>query len=233
MLFAEGENGPVQVAIFRGQLIFVLLGVLPHSLFQRLCQFFVAALEQGFDIGRRLLIFVLRAEPFNARAETPFEMIFQTGAGKFAVDLDLAGAELEGAVYQIQCVAGERRRQERAVIIRAVADDLSRNDHLRERLIREFQMRVRFIVLEENIEARLMLFDEVRFQDEGLDLVIDDDKFKIGDHFNQLPRLRVLMPARLKILTNAVSQVLCLADVNDLAGGIFMDINTGTRGQGL
>ena len=78
-----------------------------------------------------------------------------------------------------------------------------------------------------------MVFDEVRFQHQCLDLVVDDDEFKIGDHFYKLLCLRVLMTTRLKVLADAIAQVLSLADVDDLAGGIFMNINAGSDRQGF
>ena len=78
-----------------------------------------------------------------------------------------------------------------------------------------------------------MLFYEIRFQDEGLDLVIDHDEFKVRDHFDQLLCFRVLVPARLKVLPDTIAQVLCLADVDDLAGRILMNINAGSDREGF
>ena len=78
-----------------------------------------------------------------------------------------------------------------------------------------------------------MLFYEIRFQDEGLDLVIDHDEFKIGDHFDELLCFRVLVTARLKVLPDTIAQVLCLADIDDLTGCILMNINAGSDGQGF
>ena len=38
-----------------------------------------------------------------------------------------------------------------------------------------------FVVLEQHVESRLVLFDEVGLEHERLDLVVDDDEFEIGD----------------------------------------------------
>ena len=94
-------------------------------------------------------------------------------------------------------------------------------------------MRVRFVVFEKDIKSGLVLFYKVRFQHQCLDLVIDDNELEICNDLDQLFRLRVLMPARLEILPDTIAKVLCLAHVNDLAGGILMDINTGAHGQGF
>ena len=79
---------------------------MPHSLFECLGQLLVAALEQDLNVGRRLLIFLLSAEAFDARAKTAFQMVFETRPRQFAVDLDLAGAKLERAIYEIRAFCG-------------------------------------------------------------------------------------------------------------------------------
>lgn len=126
-------------------------------------------------------------------------MILETRTRKFAVDLDLTGAKLECAVHEVQRPAGECRGQERAEVERTVADDLPRDDDLRERLVRELQVRIGFIVLKEDVKSRLEFFYEVRFENESLDLVINDDELEVGNEPDQLPRLRIVIAARLKV----------------------------------
>lgn len=88
-------------------------------------------------------------------------------------------------------------------------------------------MGVRFVVLKENVKPGLVLFDQVRLEHEGLNLIIDNNKLKIGDHPHQLPRLRVVITARVKITAYPVAQIFGLADVYDLPGSIFVDVNAG------
>jgi hypothetical protein len=76
-----------------------------------------------------------------------------------------------------------------------------------------------------------VLLDQVRLEDKGLDLVIDNNEFKIGDDSYKLPCLGIMIAARVKITANAVPQVLCLADVNYLTRRILMDVDTGGCGQ--
>ena len=70
-----------------------------------------------------------------------------------------------------------------------------------------------------------MLFYEIRFENEGFDLAIHDNKFKVDDQSNELSRLSILISARLKILAYAAPQILCLADINDLSVTVLMQIN--------
>ena len=60
-------------------------------------------------------------------------------------------------------------------------------------------MRVRFIVLEKDIEARLVLFDQVRFEDQGFDFAVDHDKLEIRYKFYKLFGFWIVIAARLKV----------------------------------
>lgn len=92
-------------------------------------------------------------------------------------------------------------------------------------------MRVGFIVFEKNIEPRLMFLDQVRFEYEGFNLIIDNNKLKIGDHLYELSRLWIVIAARMKIGANTVAKVLGLADIDDLSGRILVNIDPGVGGQ--
>ena len=154
-------------------------------------------------------------------------MIFEARTSQFAVNVDLARPQLKRAIDQIERFAGEDSGQKRAVIVRAVANDPPGDDDLRKRLIGQFQVRVRLVVLQKDVEPRLVLFDQVRFEHERLDLVIDDDKLKIGDEFDQIARLGVEIAARLKVLTDTAAKVFGLADIDDLARRVLVNIDTG------
>ena len=93
-------------------------------------------------------------------------------------------------------------------------------------------MRVLLVVLEKDVKSRLMLFDEIGLEDESLNLVIDNDELKILDKLDHSPRFRVHVAARLEILSYAVAQAFRLADIDDLARGIFVEINA-RRGRQL
>jgi hypothetical protein len=115
----------------------------------------------------------------------------------------------------------------------AVAFDPARDDDLRERLARQLEVRIRFVILEKDVKSRFVLLDEIRFEDERLDLVVDDDEFEINDRAHQPTSFRILIPARLEILPYTVPQILGFADVQDLAVGVLMQVNTGRYGQKL
>ena len=138
MLLAEGQDSAVQIAEFGGKLVFACLRVLPHPPLKRLTELLIFAFEQYLYIGGSLLVFGLCAKPFDTWAETAFKVVFETRSGQFAVNLDLAGAKLEGTVYQIQRIPGHRRGQERAVVAGAVTGQLTRNNDFWEGFVRKF-----------------------------------------------------------------------------------------------
>ena len=58
----------------------------------------VAAFEQHAHIAHGFLIFRRRAQTLDARAETAFDVILETRPRRFAVDFNVAGAQLKSAV---------------------------------------------------------------------------------------------------------------------------------------
>src|SRR4051794_26437480 len=73
-----------------------------------------------------------------------------------------------------------------------------------------------------------MLLDERSLENECLGFIISDDKLDIGDLMDQLFRLDAVTefttPAAVKIRTHAIAQVLGFADIEDLPGGLVVQI---------
>src|ERR1043166_1154304 len=158
-------------------------------------------------------------------------MIFETRARQFAIDLDLASAELKRAVDQIQSIPRDRRRQKRPVITGTVPLDPARDNYFWKCLICQFQMRIRFVIFEKDVEPRAMLFEQVGLKNERFDFVVHNDKLKIRDHPHKLTCLWIVIAARLKIRSHAVSQIFRFPDVDYLSGSILMYVNAGISRQ--
>ena len=56
-------------------------------------------------------------------------------------------------------------------------------------------MRIRFVVFEQDIETRFVLFDEIRLKHKSLYFIINNDKFKIRDKSDQLASFGVEIAA--------------------------------------
>ena len=90
-----------------------------------------------------------------------------------------------------------------------------------------------FIAERPNLAITLHLSERlVDLKNERFDLVIDDDKFKIGNAFYKLARFYIEIPRRLKILPNAIAQIFRLADVDYRTGAIAHNVHAWGVRQG-
>lgn len=62
-----------------------------------------------------------------------------------------------------------------------------------------------------------MLLDQATFKDQSLDLAVRDDVLDIMDLAFQVLGLMVELPIRLEVRPDSISEILRLADVNDLS----------------
>ena len=96
---------------------------------------------------------------------------------------------------------------------------------------RELDVRVGLIVSKHDVELRAILLDEIVFESESLSFVADEDGFEIGDFARERAGLCV-NPARFeKIGTHAAAERRGFADVEDDAGGVFEQVDTGAFGK--
>ena len=86
-------------------------------------------------------------------------------------------------------------------------------------------------ILKQNIVLWHMLFDKGAFKHKGLNLAAAKDVFKILNPSDHLPHLFGVMLATAEILTDAVAQCLCLADIYDFARLVLHNVDTGCQWQ--
>src|SRR5262249_36151833 len=158
LLFAEPLDSLDLIAIAGGGLEPQFVRSPLHALFQRGLQVRSLPLKQQFDISHGLFILVQRAKLFDTGAEASLYMILKAGPVSLPVDLHRAGAKLKISVDQIQRLPRKRRRQIRPVISRAVFHNFTRDERSRGLFIRDLYVRILLIILEQDIERRLMLF---------------------------------------------------------------------------
>ncbi len=88
-----------------------------------------------------------------------------------------------------------------------------------------------FVVAQQNVVTRLLLLDQVVLERERFLLVVDDDVIEIDGLAQQRPGLGVFAGAFQEIRTHSRAQVIRLADVDDLAIGILVEIHAGRSWQ--
>src|SRR6185437_9045465 len=63
----------------------------------------------------------------------------------------------------------------------------------------EANVRIRFVVAQQDIELRLVLLDQIVLERQRLALIVNDDVFRFGDFAHQRTRLRIELPRLQKI----------------------------------
>ena len=97
-------------------------------------------------------------------------------------------------------------------------------------LVREFDVRISFVVAQQDVKARLVLLDEVIFERERFLLVIDENVVDIARFRDQRAGLDVRQLVFVEIAANARPQDLRLADVDDFPAAILVQIHAGREG---
>ena len=220
-----------QIAILRRHLVTQLFRSLTHALFQRVGEFGVAAFEQQAHVAYGFLILSRRAQPFDTWSKTTLDVILQTGARRLAVDVNVAGAQLKSPIDQVDGFSRQAGRQKGAEVERAVFLNAARNHDLRKGLVNgQLQVRIRLVVFEFVVEARLVLLDEGCFEDQRFNFIVGDNEFNVGDLPHQLARLDIVAELRelacLEILPHPAAQILGLADVENLPGSVFVQVHS-------
>src|SRR5208337_3457507 len=100
-----------------------------------------------------------------------------------------------------------------------------------ERLAGEFYVGIPLRILEIDIVLRLVLLDQVIFQEERLGLGIGHHHADTCDSFNEAPVLEVVI-LFLEVTAHPLLEVLCLADIDDRALLVEKEVAAGITRQG-
>ena len=133
---------------------------------------------------------------------------------------------------QVHDAIGEIGREVRAVVGAAVLAQAARHINARKGLgQRELYIGVSLVVAQQDVEARLLLLDQVVLERQRLFVISDDNVVDIDGLADQRAGFRVIPSPLMKIGRDARAQVLSLANVNDVAFGVFVQVDDGGSGQ--
>ena len=96
----------------------------------------------------------------------------------------------------------------------------------------ELDVGVSLVVAEKDVEARLLLLDEVVFEGEGFVLVGDGDVLDVNGLAHEGAGFCVGLGGIEKVGADAGAKVLGLADVDDLALGVLVEVAARLGGDG-
>ena len=175
-----------------------------------------------FGISRR------SGQVFDAWTQAAFDVVLQAGTRMEARQVDLARGYEKVAVNQVHNAIGQVGGEVRAVIKAAIfpqaAGDVNAGKALPRR---QFYIGICLIIPQKYVVARLFLLDEVVFQRQRLFFVINDDVLNIYGVTQQGISLRLGIHPLAKIGAHPRPQALGLTYINHLAGGVFVQVNSG------
>ena len=150
-----------------------------------------------------------------------------------AVEIDLAAWDEKAAVDEVDQAMGEIAGEVWAEVGSAVFLQTARDEDLGIAVVhRELDVGVGLVVAQQDVEARLALLDQVVFKRQRFAFVIDRDVVDVDRLAHQRAGLAIVDLVSLEeIRAHARAQVLGLADVDDLAFGILVEIAAGRGGE--
>jgi len=101
------------------------------------------------------------------------------------------------------------------------------------RLPLDLDVRIALVVLQPDVEVRLVALDEIRFEQQRFQLGVGDDPLEIGNLGDEALRLGRVIAGGVKVRSDAVAQIDGFADVDDLAARVEVLIDAGFGRQGF
>jgi len=159
----------------------------------------------------------------NAGAEAAADVVLEAGARVVAGEIDLATGQEEAAMDEVDDAVGEIAGEVGTVVDAAVAAEAAGDEDFRPAIAEgELDVGVGFVVAQQDVEAGLALLDEVVFQGEGFVLVVDEDVVDVDGIAHEGAGFGVGLVGFKEVGTDPGAEVFGLADVDDLARGVFI-----------
>jgi hypothetical protein len=159
------------------------------------------------DRGR---VRVVGGEAFDARSQAAVNVILQARLGMEAREVDLAGRHQKMAVDEVHQAVRQVGGKVRAEIGGAVLAQAARDVHARIFFAGQLDVGVGLVVAQQDVEARLVLLDEVVFERQRFFFVVDQDVVDVAGFGDQRAGLDVGQLVFEEVAADAVAQALAL-----------------------
>ncbi len=231
LALAHGFDGADGVTQLRGFLEALGDRGAGHPLAQLHAELLGAAFEKEPRVGHRRGVAFFRADGRHARRQAAADVVFEARTGAESGNHLVARPDAEHLVGQGHGPARELRRQERAGEKVAPCLNVSGHQHPRKRFGgRQLQIRIVFVVAQQDVVARIALLDQVVLERQGLDDRVGDDDLEARGFVEQ----RVVARAEAvgaKVAADAIAQRSGLADVEGFSRGAGKQIDPGLMRQ--
>ena len=234
LLLVELLHGGDQVAQFSGPFVLLAFGRQLHAGAERAREIGLASLEEKLNVMHGFPIGFRRRQALNARTEAALNVELKAGPRVIARKVNLAQRDQKIAVDQVHDAVSQIAGKVGAIILAAILFEPAGDINPRVAFGQsKLDIGVGFVVAEKNVEARLLLLDEVVLKGKGFFVVADNDVLDVHGLAKQGAGLGIgFSHPLLKIGADAGAQVLGLANINDLAFSVFIEINAGMAGDG-
>ena len=112
-----------------------------------------------------------------------------------------------------------------AVVARTVAENATRDIDARVFFVCELNVRIRFVVAQQYVEAWFVLLDEIVFERERFLIVVDLNEIDIARFRDQASGLDFGEPVLIEIASYTAAKVLGFANVKNLSLCVFIEVN--------
>src|SRR5215469_3442303 len=218
-------NGRNQIAVFGSFFKALFAGSLLHSLTQRFVQVPYPTVEQKLDVFDGFRIPLRCGQPLHARPQASLDVKLQTWTRMRTTEINGARRDQKMTVDEIDepvsQTGGKIRSKIQAAIALQPAGDVDPRVAFAHR---ELNVGVSFVIAQQDVEARLLLLDQIILKRQSFLVVIDYDVIDIDRLAQQAASLGIAKIA-CKIRTHTGPQVLRLAHVDDFSFGVLVQIH--------
>jgi hypothetical protein len=188
-------GGPLEVERFRREI---------HSLPYSFHHFLRLSVEEEKNLldHRPIVLLALRENAGGLAALD--EVVEARTLGHLARHVVIARAHREDPLHNIQRAPHRADVGIRPEIPRAVVLKLAGHVDARERLLNsDLYVRIRLVIAKSDVEARPVFLDEIRFEDQGVRLRRDDDRFEVPYLIDEVACLRAFVMVLREIAAHA------------------------------
>ncbi len=224
--------GDEEIAIFRGELELLRCSGCFHACFERTAELLLTPFEKELRVADSLSVLLRCGQVFHARAQTALDVVLQARAWVVARQVELAAWQQKRAVQQVSHAIGQVAGEVGAIVGTAIPAQAAGDEDLRIAVAeRELDIRIGLVVAQQDVEARLALLDEVVLERKRLALVVDHDVVDVHRFAHQRASFGVGLRRFEQVGSHPRAQVLRLANVDDLALGVLVQVHAGLGGQ--
>jgi hypothetical protein len=186
----------------------------------------MAAFEEQTDRTDCLGVLLIRGQTFDAGSQATMDVILQAGMGVLAVEIHTTRGNLEVAMNKVDQPMRQVARKIRTIVGGAILPDSPRDVHARIFLRRQFDIWIRLVIAQQDVETRLPLLDQIVLKRQRFFVVVDLNEVDLSRFPQQCPGFDVRAPLLGEITPHAISQILRLADVQDSTVGVLIEVDS-------